>query len=301
MRKIVSIQEKYRKALLVFLSVYLFLGCLSIYGYLKADDEKRNTDVSPFIPSEQLFLEPMIALMIYPFTAIIGALVGGYIFSPLYLSIHKVLFRKVIYGIQESPPPEEFKTALSGWYPTLLALHISILLTSVQGLTPKIIGSEWTVDSWQMSPTIARLMAIIVLMIVILAFGVMVFSPVWFLLDSGVVYSTQKHVDGMGRPFETRAVGGWFHDYLRGYAGFGIALSFILLLVDYFASFEGGLISQLPDILWMFGLPLFLALTVIPALIVLDKIRAHRIQYVRKVASAMGIRENVLVSFEREG
>jgi hypothetical protein len=108
-------------------------------------------------------------------------------------------------------------------------------------------------------------------------------------LDAGIVYSTKRHIQGTGRPTEIRAVGGWFHDYLRGYAGFGVALSFVLLLLDYYSDKIGNLLPYLDDISWMFGLPIIIALTTIPAHILLDVIREHRISYTRKVANKLGI------------
>jgi hypothetical protein len=124
-----------------------------------------------------------------------------------------------------------------------------------------------------------------------LGIGLMIFSPVWFLLDAGIVYSTHKHVQETGRPTEVRAVGGWFHDYLRGYAGFGVALAFVLILAEYWGDMitQPGLVSHIINISWMFGLPVFTTLNVIPALIVLDCTRRHRMRYVRRIAGKIGI------------
>ncbi len=300
-RKSILIFKRYQRAILIFLSVYVFLGCLSIYGYLNADQEKRSVDVTPFMPLEGLYTEPMLASVVYPVTAILGALLGGYVLSPLYLLVHKLMYRKVVYGILKEAPPEKFKTTLSGWYPTLLAFHInSILLLSNPGLSSWFLGADLIAEIE--SGIMRELITSIFLMTLTIGLGVMVFSPVWFLLDSGIVYSTREHVKGMGRPFEVRAVGGWFHDYLRGYAGFGIALSFILILIEYFTKeVHGPFLAQIPDISWMFGLPVLIALTVIPALIVLDIVRNHRIAYVRKVAGMLGITDSVLVSYKWEG
>ena len=226
----------------------------------------------------------MVALVISTAVAVLGALIGGYALAPLYLFIHKSLYRKVTYGIQEKTPPETFRETFSGWYPTLLAFHInSIIILSNDQIHTRILGT----GILDFPVLYQNVFSVIILMMFTLGIGLMVFSPVWFLLDAGIMYSTQKHVRGTRRPVEVRAVGGWFHDYLRGYAGFGIALTFILLLARLWE--KAGLVTDLINISWMFGLPLFTTLIVIPALIVLDKTGNHRIHYVRQIAKRMGI------------
>jgi hypothetical protein len=299
-RRAIHVLLEYRKALLIFTRVYVILGGISLYGFLGSPEDERNTNFTPYLPVQGLFVEPMLGLLVCAVTAILGALVGGYALSPLYLVIHKLLYRKMIYGVQEVPPPETFKGTLNGWYPTLLAFHInSILLLSNKELSSRILTAEAVKLLGQ--DMMVNLVASMILLMLTLALGVMVFSPIWFLLDAGIVYSTKKHVRGMGRPFEVRAVGGWFHDYLRGYAGFGVALSFILILLEYIGPeiAQRGLVANLSDISWMFGLPVFITLTVIPAHIVLDITREHRIGYVRKVARATGITDTVSVSYQR--
>ena len=278
--------RKYRKGLLLFCSVYVYLGALSIYGAVSSPGT-QSIDLSPLIPFENLFLELMVALTINTAVAVLSALIGGYALAPLYLLIHKTLYRKVIYGIQEKAPPETFRETFSGWYPTLLAFHInSIIIISNDEIFTSILGPEILA----FPAYYQYVFSIITLMIFTLGIGLIIFSPVWFLLDAGIMYSTHKHVQGTRRPVEVRAVGGWFHDYLRGYAGFGVALAFILLLTELW---EGeGLVNDLINLSWMFGLPLFSTLIVIPALIVLDKTGNHRIRYVRRIARRMGIADS---------
>ena len=103
---------------------------------------------------------------------------------------------------------------------------------------------------------------------------------------------------GTDRPVEGRTVGGVFNDYLRGYSGFGIAFSYLQILVVYF----GGLLSVLRvdvvSLIGWFGLPVYVILAVIPTFILLDLTRDHRIQYVRRVAAKFGITRVVKISFE---
>jgi hypothetical protein len=47
-----------------------------------------------------------------------------------------------------------------------------------------------------------------------IALSMLIFSPGWFLIDAGIVYSTEEQVRGTDRPVEGRTVGGVFNDYL---------------------------------------------------------------------------------------
>jgi hypothetical protein len=293
----VGVHSKYRRALLVFCGANAVLVLFCIYGLLT----EEPLDIVSILPMKNQFYEIMTALAIYPIVASLGALVGGYLVAPAYLTLHRALYRKVIYGIQEEPPPRDFKETLRGWYPTLLAFHInSILLLSITNLSSRILTEN--AMGLPGSDFVVYIAGSMVLMTFTLAIGFMVFSPAWSLIDAGIVYSTKIHVQGTGRPVEGRAVGGWFHDYLRGYAGFGVALSYALILVEHFGErlASQGLSASLLDMVWMFGLPLFISLLAIPSLIILDLTRKHRIKYVRRAAARMGIRDEVQISFQKK-
>ena len=111
------------------------------------------------------------------------------------------------------------------------------------------------------------------------------FSPAYFLLDGGVVYSTEDRARGSGRPGEVRAVGGWFNDYLRGYAGLSVVFSYLLFVFRYVTTFGMELIFML---FWV-GLPFFVAVSTIPTFIYLDKVRGRTTAYVRGFAEKRGI------------
>ena len=106
-------------------------------------------------------------------------------------------------------------------------------------------------------------------------------------------------VRGKGRPVEARAVGGWFNDYLRGYFGFGVAVSYLQILVVYFNEvLSQGLSINLADLIGWFGFPIYVIITVIPSLIILDLIQEHRVQYIKRVAARMGITKVVKIYYD---
>jgi nitrate/nitrite transporter NarK len=100
-----------------------------------------------------------------------------------------------------------------------------------------------------------------------------------------VVYSTEERARGSGRPGEVRAVGGWFNDYLRGYAGLSVVFSYLLFVFRYVATFE----MELVFVLFWVGLPFFITVSTIPTFIYLDKVRERTAAYVRGFVEKMGI------------
>ena len=137
------------------------------------------------------------------------------------------------------------------------------------------------------------------LLIFTIALSMLIFSPGWFLIDAGIVYSTEEQVRGTDRPVEGRTVGGVFNDYLKGYSGFSIAFSYLQILAVYYGGLmSGGERIDIVDLIGWFGLPVYVILTVVPTFILLDLTRDHRIQYVRRVAAKIGITRVVKISFE---
>ena len=126
----------------------------------------------------------------------------------------------------------------------------------------------------------------------------LIFSPGWFLIDAGIVYSTEEQVRGTDRPVEGRTVGGVFNDYLKGYSGFSIAFSYLQILVVSYSDIINVERVDFAQLIGFFGIPVYVILTVIPTFVLLDLTRDHRIQYVRRVAAKIGITRVVEISFE---
>ena len=294
--------SRYRNAvIIVVLYVTVFLG-LTIY-FRTSETFQDPFDLTPLIPSDDLYLEvALIFLVIAPVSALIGGIVGGYVLAPAFLFIHKhILGAKLLYGIQERPRPQMFKKISRGYYPALFAINInSIILFSAQGvlnliLNPDIVGVENFVYSTTYVP------GFLVLVMFTIGIGTLVFSPIWFLTDAGIVYSNEERVAGTDEPIEGRTVGGRFTDFLRGFAGLGVIFSYIQFLTIYIS--EQIIPSNMMDIIifavFFFGLPLFLLIAVIPALIILDKTKEHRIRFIRNTAEKMGITDFVEISFTK--
>jgi len=147
----------------------------------------------------------------------------------------------------------------------------------------------------------------LVLFMFTMGLGTLIFSPTWFLTDAGIVYSNVEKVAGTDEPVEGRTVGGRFTDFLRGYAGITVVLSYIQFLSLYIPEeivpgIELGLMNPsdiIATFVFFFGIPIFMLIVTIPSLIILDINKEHRIRFIRKIAYKLGIKDFVKISFEK--
>ena len=138
----------------------------------------------------------------------------------------------------------------------------------------------------------------LILVIFTIALSMFIFSPGWFLIDAGIVFSTEELVRDTDKPVEGRTVGGVFNDYLRGYSGLSVAFSYLQIVIVFYSSqITAGIFDTASLIGWL-GFPFYVILTVIPTFILLDLIRDYRIQYVRTIAAKFGIKRVVKINFE---
>ncbi len=288
----IKLLGKYRKALLIFLGVETLIALLVIYGLAYG----QGFDASPLIPFTNVFHEIMFVFIVIPISSSIGAIIGGYALAPIFLLSHKTIYRKAIYGIQETNPAKIFKRTLQGYYPGLLAFNISSIILF---LAPMIRNQLLTPGMLEEAPLVFQyIFENLFLLMFTIALSMLIFSPGWFLIDAGIVYSTEEQVRGTDRPVEGRTVGGVFNDYLKGYSGFSIAFSYLQILIVSYSDIINVERVDIAQLIGFFGIPVYVILTVIPTFVLLDLTRDHRIQYVRRVAAKMGITRVVKISFE---
>jgi len=287
-----NLYKKYRKALLIFLGVETLIAALVIYGLIYG----QGFDASPLIPFTNVFHEIMFVFIVIPISSTIGTIIGGYALAPIFLLFHKIIYRKAIYGIQETNPAKIFQRIFQGYYPGLLAFNISSIILF---LAPMIRNKLLTPGMLEEAPLVFQyIFENLFLLMFTIALSMLIFSPGWFLIDAGIVYSTEEQVRGTDRPVEGRTVGGVFNDYLKGYSGFSIAFSYLQILVVSYGDLINVQRVDFAQLIGFFGIPVYVILTVIPTLILLDLTRGHRIQYVRRVAAKIGITRVVKISFE---
>jgi len=259
-----------------------------------------------FIPVDDALIELiMVFVLILPISGIIGTFLGGYILSPLIMVFHKSFYRSSkFYGIQSESNNKKVKLLSPSIYPVLMAINLSFYF-----LTPEIISvildanviSDLT--NTMKIPVFLRLLGHSILLILTFGASTLLFSPVWLLKDSGIIFTTKEKVENSNEKLLIKSVGEWFQTLLKGYAGIGVILTYTLVIYDFITLYisnigQPGNILNIPSLILWLGLPFYLIFSTIPAVIVHDLIKKPRIKYIRKIAEKIGIRDNAIVSFE---
>jgi len=264
-----------------------------------------------FIPFENIYNGlVLLFLFIVPLSGVIGYFLGGYLITPVIVFIHKkIIGKKLFYGIHYQTPSEKIHLFSKSIFPVLMSINLSTMF-----LTPELVG--FLLDATLISEfeNISRIFILVRLLgesvLLMITFGVAMvpFAAVWFLEDSGIVYSNKTTKVGGDRaeePLILKSMGDWFQTIFKSYAGLGAIVTYILIIQNFVSKFlinlglPGNLLNIPTLILWL-GLPLYLVLAAIPCIIFHDLIKNHRIRYVRKVAGKLKIRDAAKISFELE-
>jgi len=121
--------------------------------------------------------------------------------------------------------------------------------------------------------------------------GLGLFSGAYFLSEAGIIYSNKKQVKDDTRPVETRSVGNYYIQFLKGFAGIAVFLNLYELISGFIyllgnpASLAAGIILLLS---WPF-MPFLIAFLMIPAIIGLDITFERRKKFMLKFAEKKGI------------
>jgi len=277
--------KKYIKALLIYGIVMSIFIILSLTLGLS---ERESHGYLMFSPFDSSGLDTIYAILMITIASIIGALIFGYILGPLFLLAHKkIIGRKMIYGIQERPEPKIFKKYfLMSLFPSLMAINFALIYCFDPSIQRIVVLNPQ--DKMAAMFTFIGLLAIMTG----IAFGA--FSPVWFLLDSGIVYTNKEKVKDTAHPIEVRSVGGWYIYLLKGYAGISVILSFYTFFISIYAIIGPSNLFVGMNIMFLIFfpiMPLFVAILTIPALVLLDITRSNRKKFILKFASKLGIKE----------
>jgi len=290
--------SKYKLPLCIFLYTLIILVLFILTNYQTMYFNMEG-EITPLIPIKSYVIEQIIIyLVLYPLAAIIGGILGGYLLSPLFLFLYKKIFgKKMIYGIQETHE-SKFTQMFRGFFPALMAINFSVILANNAQLSQFLLYPEaWEYgynSVWTYVPTLT------ISLIFTIFVGMAIFVPIWFLLDAGLVYSNKEKVNkGKGEVVEGRALGGWFLNLVKGYAGIGGIIAFYQLIILFLTEMiyvPGILIS---NSLLMIPLPIFITILIIPALIILEITKKFRIKYIRGIAKKLGITDYVEITFEK--
>lgn len=232
------------------------------------------------IPVDNAGLELIIIFILIVIAGIIGGLIIGYILGPLFLIVHRLIFKqKTLFGIQEKPEPEIFKGTIKAFFPALLAVHIALMFGGKMFMIEIIVTNP--------SGAFAPLLTVLILTIITFFISMALFSPIWFLLESGIVYSNKEKVKNKREPIELRSVGGWFMSQLKGYVGIAVIISYVVFTIEMIVWIGPALDISALIILVLF--PFILTILGLPAMICLELTINNRRNYILKFAKKIGI------------
>ena len=90
-------------------------------------------------------------------------------------------------------------------------------------------------------------------------------------------------------------MGGWYLNFLKGYTGIGVLFSNYLVMLELYGPYSW----WNPEVIIISTLFIFiLTIASMPAVILLDITKDHRIKYMRKWATKFGITKKVAISFQ---
>jgi len=269
------IKKKYKKNLIVFLVIIIPLLMLAFIpiegeGFIK------------FLPDSMGF-EMGYVFWMSAIAGIIGILFIGYLLAPLFLLAYKYTVGiRMTFGIQERPESKKLKIHFKALYPALMALHIALIFATDEGIQNLLLNPSYVGASQNQVFIPIATAAVLIPFTFGVAMGI--FSPIWFLLESGIVFTNKDKVKDMRDPIEVRSVGGWYHYLLKGYAGISVILSYILFMANIIGKGQFN-----PGVILMILLPLIMISMAIPGFIILDMTVKHRQKFMRKIASRFGI------------
>ncbi|MFX0155511.1 MAG: hypothetical protein ACFE9Q_13395 [Candidatus Hodarchaeota archaeon] len=259
-----------------------------------------------FVPLNDVLLElALIFIIILPLSSLFGLLIGGYLITPIILYIHKKFYgSKMYYGIQIEQRSEKLHLFSKSFFPVLMAINLSSILltpTIVQFILSTDIIIEF--DTASKIPILTRFFADIILLMFTLGLSTLLFSSVWFLKDSGIIYSNKQKIENSNESIVLRSIGDWFQTILRSYAGIGAIFTYVLVVSDFITKFIEnyglpGNIFNIPSLILWLGLPLYLTISLVPTIVVNDLIKRNRINYIRKISKKAGIKDSAFITFE---
>ena len=285
---------KYRKSLIIFCVYCIFWVGLSIaisriLGF--------GQNLTPLIPFSDAGMEVgLISILLLPISSIIGILIGGYLFSPLFLYLHTKVFRnRYEYGIYSKPEFKKFKFTSQGLFSALMAINISLLLLNPDSV--RIALGNLSISPEDLTAN-EYVVAFVVILIFTTALTNILFSPTWFLMDSGILYSNKKNLEETNKPLEIRSIGRWYEQFLKGYAGVSVLISYVEFITIFFIEMGRDPALFIVTLIMFIPFPIIMIVPNIPALIILDRIKEKRNKYILNKARKRGIIGTMDVSID---
>lgn len=273
--------SKYRNLTIIYgLFLLILIFMFLILGEIMEGSSQPFLNLVPFgTGGTSIYLCIMVGI-----GSIIGAVFVGFIFGPIFLFVHKkIIGSKMIYGLQDRPQEIKLKgTFLKLLFPALFTVNLCLMFYDNSFIARILILPQVLED--QADPSFLVFSGLLPFMA---GLSAGIFSPVWFLLDGGIVYTNKEKVKDRSDPIEMRSVGGWYMYLLKGYAGITVILNYYTFLTNLFTGQDAptGILLYL---LWPI-MPFLIVLFTIPCIIALDITFEKRRKFIQKWAGKIGI------------
>lgn len=292
----------------VAITIFVFISIINILIFvtrdiiISADMGYFKQDLAYFLPFSNNLEINLTFIIIWPIMTTIGGLLGIFL-SPALIWIHKKVFgHNMTYGIEEIHKSEKFNRSFRGFFPSLMAINFSLLLSDYTAI--QTLFTTESIRSMGMGVLFTQVVTFIVGLTFTLIIAFALFSGLWALSDAGIVFSNKKGVEKKKKeqPIIGQSIGGWYNYLLKGYAGIGVLVAYYEIIFIYLDVVGG---SSLPPFIIFVNLYLFLGYIIIlpllsiPAIIILDILRDRRVEFTRKYAAKLGIVDEVTIEFKK--
>ena len=295
---------KYKILILVFV-LYIVFWIILMIVLLTFLGEATRINLTPLLSKQNFIIElTLIFILILPLSSLLGLVFGGYIISPLILYLHKKINRsKRFYGILHEKKQEKLRMISKGIFPMLMSINLASLL-----LTPTfiqlILSAEiiFRLESVSNLPMLTQFLAESVALMITFGLTTTFFSSVWFLKDAGIIYSNKEKIESSEEFVEVKSIGEWFNTFLKSYAGISALLTYLIVIYNFFSNFltNTGVLNilNIPILILWIGMPFYLAISLIPTIILNDLLETKRVNYIKKIAEKLDIKNTAIISFE---
>lgn len=278
---------KYKKWLIIyFIVVALLVGMQFILMFTTSIER-----VYKFMLFDNFFLNSAIIMVFWALAPIIGSFVANFFEKFLLWGHTKFMGKKVIFGMGEEGSEKIFKFSFSKlFFPALMAVNFTMALWNNQYLQEFFLINTALEDPEH--ALLAQVMMALPLFVITIIISVILFTPAYILIDSGIVYTNKEKPSKSRHTVEVKSVGNFYLNFLKGYAGIGVLINLYIFFADAVnealssPSFGFGQLTGL--ILWSI-LPFLVSFLMLPMVLMLDKTYEKRIQKMLNYASKLDI------------
>jgi hypothetical protein len=287
---------------------YLIPALLGGFGIDIWAGDLYEIGIYAYLPA---FWDQALNYLLMPVSILVGGLLGGLLFVPLYLWVHRLFYKRHrYYGFfKNEVNPSLSRWLRRGFLPALFTVYITMtianILVDTLGLPVLNMIFAGTIDLALEDVVTIKLMLWSITGLIGGFVSCLLVVPTWFLDDAGLL-TTNVSIEN---PLKVKpnhlpnitGVGFWMARLLKGYAGIAIILLYISVLAEsivltwqYYLMFG---LAELPflivNILMLPLYPIIILFLLLPLIMLLDYFIQSRQKYVINIGAKMGVEEHL--------